>query len=907
MSLARGTRLGPYEIVGILGSGGMGDVYRARDTRLGRDVAVKVLPSDRVYGSQGLRCLELESRAAGQLNHPNILSIYDVGTHDGAPYVVSELLEGETLRVRMKGGPLSVKAAIDHATQIADGLAAAHEKGIVHRDLKPENLFVTQDGRVKILDFGLAKLTLPQPHGTEETGSWGSANGTTSTGIIVGSAGYMSPEQAAGRHVGTESDQFSLGLVLYEMLTGARAFERPSAAETLSAIIREEPVPIRRLDPHVPAPGRWVVDRCLAKEPRDRFACTRDLALTLRTLRDRLSEDGEEETIGAVRVPERPRPTGRYLLAAGLILVAGLAGAGIAVWKLRRPAADVPGVHYITNSGHDSAPAASPDGHTIAFTSDRDGEPRIWLKELSRGIEVPLTSGPDDYARFSRDGQMILFSRTEGGVASLYRVATLGGEPRRLIENVFDGDWSPDGAQVVFVRRTIEKGVTNSAIGIAAADGSGARLIAEFADQALQHPRWSPNGRTIAAVSAAQPGGTVQPVFLVDVDGKNKRVVRPPYPTGRLSCVAWCGSGEELIYSQAESIVASITGAGARVIRQNPRTGAWRSILWSPNHSDILDIIAPGRILFDMRSSRENLQQLTLLRGAPQPVMRWLTRGNSSDRQPVYSSDGEWIVFSSNGSGNLDLWSISTKTGAVRRITDDQAEDWDPAFTRDGKSIIWSSNRGGHFEIWIASPDGSNARQLTRDGANAENPTATPDGLWVFYNSNNPKRNGIWKIRANGEDATRIVAGRTLLPEVSPDGAYILYLVDYWTERTTLRVARTGDGSSVPFEIKVGYRRRRNVPMFTIGRARWMPDGHAIAFVGQNDKGLEGIFVQDFVPGRETSATCRPLGGFEPGLATESFGISPDGTRLAVAGWEQLFGLMTAEELPEITPPQRPR
>lgn len=902
VSLQAGTRLGPYEIVGLLGAGGMGEVYRARDTRLNRGVAVKVLPSESFPGSEGLRRLEHEARAASQLSHPNILAIHDIGTHEGAPYVVSELLEGETLRVRMEGGLLSIRAAIDYAAQVADGLAAAHEKGIIHRDLKPENLIVTTSGCVKILDFGLAKLIQREypPDGT--TGSWESSAAGGTTGLIVGSAGYMSPEQAAGLPVGPPSDQFSLGLVLYELATGKRAYVRPSAAETMTAIIREEPVPIAHLNPDVPAPYRWIVERCLAKDPRDRYGCTRDLAMALRTLRDNVSD------VVGIRTPTapeaiRPRALGRYMVPAGLIVAGVLVGAGVAAWKFRSPAPVVPAVHCITYSGHDSAPSASPDGRMIAFTSDRDGEPRIWLKELSKGTEVPLTSGPDNYPRFSRDGSMVLFTRTEAAAPSLFRVATLGGEPRKLIENVFDGDWSPDGGHVVFVRRTIEKGVTDSVIGIAAADGSDARLIAEYPDQALQHPRWSPDGGTIACVSAAQPGGAVQPIFLVNVDGKNRRVLRPPYSTGRVSCVAWAGSGREVVYSQAESIVASITGAGAWLIRQDSRTGAARTILWSPNHCDILDIMAPGRVIFDARSSRENLQEVPLRGDTPGAAARWLTRGNSSDRQPIYSQDGEWVVFSSNGSGNLDLWAISTRTGAVRRITDDQAEDWDPAFTGDGKWLIWSSNRSGHFEIWVASPDGSGARQLTHDGANAENPTATPDGRWIIHNSNNPAKNGIWRIGFDGSDAKRIVAGRTLLPEVSPDGEYVLYLANFWTDRTTVKVVRTADGRPVPFEFDVAFPRRRNVPMFTLGRARWMPGAHAIAFVGQDERGVEGVFVQDFVPGKDTTPTRRKLGGFEPGVATESFGISPDGARLAMAGWEQLFGLMTAEDLPGIAPP----
>src|ERR1700738_2089516 len=286
MSLAPGTKLGPYEIVAPLGAGGMGEGYCARDTRLGREVAIKVLPASFSADPDRLRRFEQEAQAAGALNHPNITAVHDIGTNesDGAPYVVSELLEGETLRTALSGGKLAQRKAIDYALQIAHGLAAAHEKGIVHRDLKPENLFVTRDGRVKILDFGLAKLTHTEA-GPEVT-SLPTATGGTEPGVVLGTLGYMSPEQVKGKPADARSDIFSFGAILYEMLSGQRAFHGDSAADTMSAILREEPADLAETNRHISPALERIVRHCREKNRAERFQSARDVAFNLEALTD---------------------------------------------------------------------------------------------------------------------------------------------------------------------------------------------------------------------------------------------------------------------------------------------------------------------------------------------------------------------------------------------------------------------------------------------------------------------------------------------------------------------------------------------------------------------------------------------------------------------------------------------
>ena len=829
MSLRAGSRLGPYEILAPIGAGGMGEVYRARDARLGRDVALKILSGDFSKDPDRLRRFEQEAQAASALNHPNILVIYDIGVADGSPYLVSEHLEGTTLRERLHDGAvLSLNKAVDYALQTAQGLAAAHEKGIVHRDLKPENLFLTTDGRIKILDFGLAKLTESRNAAENQTATPTKTRHTLPNALL-GTVGYMSPEQASGRQVDFRSDQFSFGVLVSEMVSGKRAFQRATPPETLTAIIREEPEPIGSLSPQTPGPLRWLVERCLAKDANDRFASTRDLARDLETIKTHLSElSSSKDVLSVAPVSARERRKRRMFPVAvlGTIALVSIA-ASVALWWGHTRTAETPELRFLTYSGHDSSPAASPDGKTIAFSSDRDGRRRIWLKDLASGSEVALSSGPNDnFPRFSPEGSMILFSRTDGDHTSLFRMAMMGGEPRKLADDVVSGgDWSPDGRQIVFLRR---KGDQRT-IALVGADGSGEREITMAGLITL--PRWSPDGLTIAALQPSGLAGLPWTILLVGVDGRNSRTLSTAPGGFMASSLAWSGD-KELVYSQSDSVASLTPGGGtSRVIRQNVRSGATITLLRSPNNSLGLDIVGPGRIAFDVFSNRQNLRELSLRQKSSQ-ASRWLTQGNSQDRQPVYSPDGEWILFTSNRSGNLDLWEISTKTNALRRITDNTADDWDPAFTPDGKNILWSSNRSGHLEIWMANADGSGARQVTNDGVDAENPGMFRNSNWIVYASGNPAKTGIWKIHPDGSGATMLVSDFSNPPEVSPDGQYVIFSQPGPPQH--MAMVRITGGESV--SIKIGPQFFR--PGLFGSRTRWLPDGKGIAFTGRMKKGL---------------------------------------------------------------------
>lgn len=888
-TLSAGSRLGHFEIVEIIGAGGMGEVYRARDPRLGRDVAIKVLPSSVSGDADRVRRFEQEARAAGVLNHPNITAVHDIGTEKGSLYVVSELLEGETLRSRIGGAALSIRRAVEIAVQLAHGLAAAHEKGIVHRDLKPENVFVTKDGRVKILDFGLAKLTQREGGAALQT-NLPTASAGTEPGVVLGTIGYMSPEQVRGKPADARSDIFSFGAILYEMLSGKRAFHGDSAADTMSAILKEDPPELSVTNRNVSPGLDRIVRHCLEKNPEQRFHSAHDLAFDLEAL---------SGTSGTAVVPAvRPRSFGdaRRILAGGALLLLGAAlGFLVGGRVLRAPPPAAPVLRFLTFSGDDWGPSASPDGKLVAFLSDRDGTAKVWLKELAGGNEVALTSGRDEAVRMSADGTTIYFLRREAGAPTLYRIPVVGGEPRRMRQNADEAAVSADGRWIAFTNAPRLGTISKPILSIAPADRAGApREIARFDGGTLSSLRWSPDGGRIAAIHQ-DPGSSVIPprLVIIDVSNGKHQVVAPSRSTGLLGVVEWEPSGRSLLYTQVEAVSTSdLTGAG-RLFRCEIGSGGHSLLLSFPRSIGMggVAILGPNRLVLDADASRENLLESSVQDGAGS---RFLTHGSATDRQPAYSPDGESIVFSSSRSGNWDLWQVFRKTGAVRRLTDDPAHDWDPAFTPDGKGLVWSSNRTGHFEIWIAEADGSAPRQLTRDGVDAENPTATPDGRWIVYDSRNPKQSGLWIIAFDGSGARRIVEGRTVHPEVSPDGRYALFFPQDSPGSNLLRVVELPRGSPTNFEI----------PGLRGTRGRWMPDGRRIVFLHRDDNGRSGLFIQDFAPGKNTVASRRKLAGFDPALETESFGISPDGTHVTLAQIEWGGSLIEADGVPGIEPAQ---
>src|SRR5277367_2918038 len=515
MTLASGTKLGPYEIQSPIGAGGMGEVYRARDTRLGRDVAIKVLPAALANDADRLRRFEQEARTIAALNHPNILGIHDIGTHDGAPFLVSEFLEGQTLRDKLASGPLPVRRALEYALGIAQGLAAAHDKGIVHRDLKPENVFVTRDGRIKVLDFGLAKLVRPEEkHETAVT--------ATLPGMVMGTVGYMSPEQVRGEPIDPRSDIFSFGAVLYEMLTGKRAFKRETSAETMTAILREEPEALNDTAWQGPLEVQRILARCLEKNVARRFQSASDLAFAIDSISG--TSAGASSGTSTAKGVSQPKPRRAWLpwaIAAALLV-------GTAVWEILRPAAapanPLEKAHFTRVTDFESVEAAiSPDGRFVAFISDHDGPFDVWLTQVGTGHLTNLTQGkagplpgPLRSIGFSGDGSEIWVGGCDIGMR-LRLMPLTGGTPRNFIgEETATLAWSREGERIVY--HTFGNGDP-----MFVADRSGANARRIFGDQPGIHnhfPTWSPDGRCIYFVHGT-PATKEMDLWRIDPEGKH--------------------------------------------------------------------------------------------------------------------------------------------------------------------------------------------------------------------------------------------------------------------------------------------------------------------------------------------------------------------------------------------------
>ncbi len=489
MTIPAGARLGAYEVLAALGAGGMGEVYRARDTRLGREVALKVLPEALAADRGRLSRFEQEARAASALNHPNIVTIHEIGSEGETAFIAMELVDGKTLRELSAPGAMPVRRILNIAAQVAEGLAKAHGAGIVHRDLKPENVMVSKDGFVKILDFGLAKLVEPASGGVSAMPTLAQE---TRPGTVMGTVGYMSPEQASGEPLDFRSDQFSLGSMLYELVTGKKAFQRKTAAETMSAIIRDEPEPVARVRPELPPPVRWILERCLAKDREERYASTRDLARDLASVRDHISEVSS----GAEALLASPAKARRRLLpiAAGLALLAVGFAAGAALVRGLTKATPPTFKRLTFRQGQIGNARFAPDGKTIVYGAIWAGDPRRMRlyqtrteSPASRLFEFPMA----DILSISASGELAILTSEEGIWGTLARVPMTGGLPRQVLEGVpyASADWAPDGKELAVVHRAEGKLRLEFPIG---------KVILDAQTQDISCPRFSPKGDLIA-------------------------------------------------------------------------------------------------------------------------------------------------------------------------------------------------------------------------------------------------------------------------------------------------------------------------------------------------------------------------------------------------------------------------
>ncbi len=726
MTLASGTRLGPYEIVSPLGAGGMGEVYRARDPRLGRDVAIKVLPASYSEDGDRLRRFEQEAKAAGLLNHPNITSVYDIGSADGAPYVVQELLEGETLRSILAAGRLAPRRAVDYAIAIARGLAAAHEKGIVHRDLKPENLFVTNDGNVKILDFGLAKLV--ESHAPGAQTNLPTASPGTEPGVVLGTLGYMSPEQVRGRPADHRSDIFSFGAILYEMLTGRRAFHGDSAADTLSAILKEDPPELSVTNQSVAPALERIIRHCLEKSPERRAHSAHDLAFELESL---------TQTSGAAPAPRTRSSLGFRRVAVAAAILAAVAAAFLAGRKTSSSPAEsaAPRTYrQITSfSGAEVSPNLSPDGQSVAFTRLVNRKPHVWTQRTSGQIATDLTPDCADgsvWPAFSPDGNTIAYSSRCGG-SGIFLVGASGESARRLTTFGDNPAWSPDGREIVFSTESDWKPwdrTTTSELWVATLATGKTRKL--FSGDAVQ-PAVSPHGLRVA-YWGLPPAGSQRDLWTIPYGGLASG--ERPVPATQDAAIdwnpVWSADGRFLYFLSDRSGSMNLWR-----IPIDERTG---KPLGPPEPRMLPARVVGGltisrdgsRLAYVAAESTYSIERLRIdpetggVAGPPIEILRTSVNIDSANLSP----DGRLIAFGSMGAVQEDIFLADADGSKLRHLTDDAARDRFPNFTPDGRRIVFQSDRGGNWDIWSVGLDGSGLTQLTRSSKGAVDPIVSPDG-----------------------------------------------------------------------------------------------------------------------------------------------------------------------------------
>jgi Tol biopolymer transport system component len=721
VTLAAGSKLGPYEILGQIGAGGMGEVYRAKDPRLGREVAIKVLPASFSQDSDRLRRFEQEARSASALNHPNIVTIHDIGSQDGTLYIAMELVEGSSLRdLLVQDEPLSTRKTLELATQIADGLARAHAAGIVHRDLKPENVIVSKDGFIKLLDFGLAKLVTPSVDDGSQLQT--AAAPDTHPGIVLGTVGYMSPEQARGLPLDYRSDQFSFGSVVYEMATGRRAFRRGSNAETMTAIIREEPDSVAQANPKAPAPLRWILERCLAKDADDRYTSTRDLARDLRSIRDHLSEaSASAESVAAVAEPVRRTRLSRWLPLAAAAVLAAL-GLGY-VLGIRRNA-PVPTFQQLTfRRGTVVKARFAPDGQTVVYGAAWEGKPvEVFSSHLGSPESRPLGIPGASLFAVSSTGELALalgwhYIGNWESRATLARVPMSGGAPKELLEEVEAADWSPDGKDLAVVRQVGEGRVLEYPI--------GHRLYESMA--ALSRPRISPDGKTIALIEHPIRGDNIGRIVLVPTSGKSRAISQ----VGPVGGLAWAPDGASLWTAMNTSLVRVSTDGRQETVTRIPVTGSIEDV--SREGKLLLSLVPYRREIVGLAPGETRERNLSWLdwsyptglsRDARQLLFEEQNRGPENalyirrtdgseairlgtGRSLALSPDGHWAL---GAASNLphQLLLIPTGPGEIRKLVDTKLT-YNPSanFFPDGRRLLVQASEPGHGNrIYIQDLDG---------------------------------------------------------------------------------------------------------------------------------------------------------------------------------------------------------
>jgi eukaryotic-like serine/threonine-protein kinase len=865
-----------YKILSFLGRGGMGEVYLAQDSRLSRKVALKLLPKALSNDEERLRRFEREARSASALSHPNVCVIHEIGeTAEGRPYISMEYIDGETLRRRFGHGPLKLREAIDIGQQTASALAAAHEAGVVHRDIKPENIMLRRDGYVKVLDFGLAKLTERYEAGSDSEAPTFHVFSTHS-GMLLGTTNYLSPEQARRLDVDERADIWALGVVLYEMVTGRMPFNGETPSHVIVSILETDPEPLTHFLPDMPAELEWIVRKALRKNRDERYQTTKELLSDLTELK-RLSESNasREQQLASQVLPTQPIPHSSALESISqtlrrprlsiaslvvLLLLVGVIGWFIFGRLRNRSPFQLQNLQYIklTNSGNVTDAAISPDGKYVAYVVDELGKQSLWTRHVPTASNV-MIAAPDSVRyqglTFSKDSNYVYYVRHEKDqIGTLYGVPVLGGVTKRLFGNMSSAvTLAPDGERVAFINENQPPGLM-----IANIDGSNAQEIPTGENiEGTVSPSWSPDGKLIAFGVGAYTDGYHMTLVAHTVDGGAQKLLTQKrwYSIKRLT---WLADNGGLVVDATEQPYGM-----AQLWRVTYPAGTAERITNDLSDYAGIGLTATADALVTVKSDKS--------------ANMWVIPTNDLARgHKLLSEVGTYfgvswfpdgrVFFSSLTSGNPDIWVINSDGSGLKQLTSNNGGNYHPTVSPDGRYIAFTGYRGGVFNIWRMDADGDNQMKLTK-GDSAFNPSWSPDGQWIYYEvlaSGNAK---IWKVRADGGSPISVTNRHwTRGPVVSPDGQFIS--CTEWEEQ-----ARSNKYAVLPIDGGLPIKLFGNPDSSRLRKTRWSVDGQSIFFVDSRDGNIWSQPISGGAPKQITKYESDEVSAFD---------LSRDGKQLVV-------------------------
>jgi serine/threonine protein kinase/Tol biopolymer transport system component len=802
-----GQTIGQYEIVEKLGEGGMGIVYKARDTRLHRLVALKLLRGEKVRGENQLRRFTLEAQAASALNHPNIVTIYDISSENGTQYIAMEYVRGQTLDEMIPRKGMRIAEVLKIAIQITDALSTAAAAGIVHRDLKPGNIMVSDSGLVKVLDFGLAKIVGPVSSDQTLTYDMDDQASLTLEGSIVGTIAYMSPEQAQGRMIDARSDIFSFGTVLYEMVTGRRPFRGDSNLAILSSIVREHPPRVSQLASDVPLELETIINRCLRKDPARRFQTIADARVVLLDLKEEsdLGKLPSMEGLSKAKASRRSVKAWVSAVSAAAVSAAAVIALAAALWFSRSSQPVQPELRaapFASYAGYQGYPTFSPDGIQIAFswTGGVGDITHIFVKVLGTDTPLRLTSGnlPDTHPAFAPDGRSVAFLRAlTPGLTGIYQVSPLGGHERLVAEfpsSLYQVlSWSRDGKWLV--TSGLSPREPRSAILVVSADSGQIRVFSSSSSSDEFYPALSPNSRTLAFSRTL--GYTEWGIFVVPLDEN----LRPAGSVRRLNATpglnresTWTADGKDVIYVNGGTSTSRLWRVSATDGRPAQQLVVAGQAVYQP-------AVAPtgARLAFAHDFNNANIWSISVSEGGKAGAHTEIIRSARSSyvRPNAFSSDGRRIAFESNRSGYYGIWTANADGSAATLLYgNSDLNSGSPAWSKDGRFVAYDTRKGKNVQIFLISSDGGSPRVVTGGQVDNMLPSWSRDGKWIYFDSNRTGRFEVFKCSPEGEPAVQVTHNGGWAAQESPDGKSLYYTRARGVDTPLMTMPMTGGKES---------------------------------------------------------------------------------------------------------------